>query len=600
MNAATTTPAPLNAAPGGVMAAPSPVPAAPAHDAPTAPSSNPMIAALEQRMPIVTQMRANPRLPIMIVTALLMAALAALYLWTRAPDYKVLYSNLSDRDGGSIITALQAMNMPYKLTDTGGAILVPADQVHEARLRLAQQGLPKGGSVGFELMDNEKFGISQFAEQVNYQRALEGELERTIDALSAVSDSRVHLAIPKPTVFVSEKQSPTASVLVNLWPGRVLDDGQVAAITHMVSSAVPDMPAKNVTIVDQNGNLLTAPQVGTGLDATQLKYVAQIQDDTQRRIDAILAPLFGEGNVHAQVSADVDFSKIEQSSEEYTPNEAPKDSAIRSQQTSESKENGQSASGGVPGALSNTPPQPASAPIANPPASGASATTVSTGPSSEHKDTTTNYELDKTIRHIDTPQGRVRRLSAAVLVNYKPTVDAKGHMTMKPLSVEQLAQVKQLAADAMGFDLKRGDSLNVVNGEFTGPTAGPAVPFWKQPETLDLTKTVGKYVLMGLVFLMLFFGVLRPWMKGKLSPQPTPAEEEAAALAALEGPTTTNAEGQLVDENGNVVDAIGENAALGAPQTTSFERNLAYARQIAKSDPKAVATVIKNWVNDEG
>ncbi|WP_420813309.1 flagellar basal-body MS-ring/collar protein FliF [Pararobbsia silviterrae] len=593
----------MNAAPGGAVApnaAPAPAPGAPASAAPPAPSSIPVIAALEQRLPVITQLRANPKLPLIIVSALLVAALAALYLWTRAPDYKVLYTNLSDRDGGAVITALQQMNMPYKLTDTGGAILVPADQVHEARLHLALMGLPKGGAVGFELMDNEKFGISQFAEQVNYQRALEGELERTIDALSAVNDSRVHLAIPKPTVFVSEKQSPTASVMLNLWPGRALDDGQIAAITHMVSSAVPDMPPQNVTIVDQNGNLLTAPQTGTGLDATQLKYVAQIQQDTQRRINAILAPLFGEGNVHAQVSADIDFSKIEQSSEEYTPNESPRDSAIRSQQTSESKELGQTPSGGVPGALSNTPPQPASAPMANPPASGASATTANLGPSSEHKDTTTNYELDKTVRHIDTPQGRVRRLSAAVLVNYKPTVDAKGHVTMKPLTAEQLAQVKQLASDAMGFDAKRGDSLNVVNGEFTGPNTGPELPFWKQPETLDLTKTIGKYVLMAMVFMILFFGVLRPWMKGKFNPQPTLAEQEAAALAAIEGPTSLNGEGQLVDENGNVVDAIGENAALGAPQTTSFDRNLAYARQIAKSDPKAVASVIQNWVNDEG
>lgn len=591
MNAATTTtPSAMTApGPGNAVAAPAPA-------APPAPPSNATLAALEQRMPFIGQVRTNPRLPIMLVGALLIGLMVALYMWSRVPDYKVLYSNLSDRDGGSIITALGAMNVPYKFADQGGAILVPGDQVHEIRLRLAQQGLPKGGSVGFELMDNEKFGISQFAEQVNYQRALEGELERTIDALSAVSDSRVHLAIPKPTVFVSEKQSPTASVLVNLWPGRVLDDGQVAAITHMVSSAVPDMPAKNVTIVDQNGNLLTAPATGNGLDATQLKYVSQIQQDAQHRIDAILAPLFGEGNVHSQVSADVDFSKVEQSSEQYTPNETPKDSAIRSQQTSESKELGQTPSGGVPGALSNTPPQPASAPLANPPA-GASGAAPNLGPSSEHKDTTTNYELDKTVRHVEQPQGQVRRLSAAVLVNYKPTVDAKGHTTMQPLSASQLAQVKQLASDAMGFSAQRGDSLNVVNGEFSTAAEGPAVPFWKQPETLDLTKLVGKYVLMAMVFLILFFGVLRPWMKGRLNPA-TQTADEAAAIAALEGPTA-NLEGRLVDADGNLVEAIGENAALGAPAMSSFERNLAYARQVAKSDPKAVATVIKNWVNDE-
>jgi flagellar M-ring protein FliF len=598
MSAATTTTPSAMTAPGAGNAVGAPTPPPTMTPAPPpAPSTNPAIAALEQRMPFIGQIRTNPRLPIIVVGALLIVVLAALYLWSRAPDYKVLYSNLSDRDGGAIITALQTMNVPYKFTDAGGAILVPSDQVHEMRLRLAQQGLPKGGSVGFELMDNEKFGISQFAEQVNYQRALEGELERTINALSAVSDSHVHLAIPKPTVFVSEKQSPTASVLINLWPGRVLDDGQVAAVTHMVSSAVPDMPAKNVTIVDQNGNLLTAPTTGNGLDATQLKYVTQIQQDTQRRIDAILAPLFGEGNVHSQVAADVDFSKIEQSSEKYTPNETPKDSAIRSQQTSESKEVGQTPSGGVPGALSNTPPQPASAPIANPtPASGASAASANLGPSSEHKDTTTNYELDKTVRHVEQPQGQVRRLTAAVLVNYKPTADAKGHVTMQPLSAAQLAQVKQLASDAMGFNSQRGDSLNVVNGEFSTGIKSPDLPLWKQPETLNLATTVGKYVLMGMVFLVLFFGVLRPWMKGRLNPV-NPADSEAAAIAALEGPVST--EGKLVDADGNLVEAIGENAALGAPSMSSFERNLAYARQVAKSDPKAVATVIKNWVNDE-
>ncbi|MEJ0003601.1 MAG: flagellar basal-body MS-ring/collar protein FliF [Pararobbsia sp.] len=594
MNAATTptssamTTAAAPGANGGAVMAPAPAPA-------FTPSSNPTLAALEQRMPILGQLRTNPRLPLMVVGALLVAALAALYLWTRTPDYQVLYSNLSDRDGGAIITALQQMNVPYKLSDAGGAITVPAAQVHEARLRLAQQGLPKGGSVGFELMDNEKFGISQFAEQINYQRALEGELERTINSLSAVSDSRVHLAIPKPTVFVSEKQTPTASVMLTLWPGRALDDSQVAAITHMVSSAVPDMPAQNVTVVDQNGTLLTSPNTGAGLDATQLKYVSQIQQDAQRRIDAILVPLLGEGNVHSQVSADVDFSKLEQSTEEYTPNESPKDSAIRSQQTSESKDIGQTPPGGVPGALSNAPPQPASAPLANP-ASGANAASApNLGPSSEHKDTTTNYELDKKVSHEERPQGQVRRLTAAVLVNYKPVTDAKGHVTMQPLSDEQLAKIKQLASDALGYDVHRGDSINVISGEFSPGVKPPELPLWKQPEAIDLTKQIGKYVLMGLVFLVLFFSVLRPWMKGRLVPQKD--ADEAAAIAALEGPAS--ARGQLVDANGNPIDAIGENQALGAPTMSSFDRNLAYARQIAKTDPKAVSTVIKNWVNDE-
>jgi len=226
--------------------------------------------------PMLNQFRNNPRMPLIIAVAILAVVVAGLVMWSRQPDYRVLFSNLSDRDGGAIVAALQQGNIPYKIAESGGAILVPSDAVHETRLRLASQGLPKNGSVGFELMDNQKFGISQFAEQVNYQRALEGELEKTIASISSVREARVHLAIPKPTVFVREKELPTASVMLNLYPGRALDEGQIIAIQHIVSSSVPDMPVKSVTIVDQDGNLLTQQSSANGLDASQLKYVQQI------------------------------------------------------------------------------------------------------------------------------------------------------------------------------------------------------------------------------------------------------------------------------------------------------------------------------------
>jgi len=323
-----------------------------------------------QRMPMLNQFRSNPRVPLIVAVAIVVMVVAGLVMWSRQPDYRVLFSNLSDRDGGAIVAALQQGNIPYKLSDGGGAILVPAEQVHETRLRLASQGLPKSGSVGFELMDNQKFGISQFAEQINYQRALEGELQRTIESINAVRGARVHLAIPKPSVFVRDKEAPSASVFVDLYPGRVLDEGQVQAITRMVSSGVPDMPAKNVTIVDQDGNLLTQTASASGLDASQLKYVQQVEHNTQKRIDAILAPLFGAGNARSQVSADLNFSKVEQTAETYGPNGTPQQAAIRSQQTSTATEMSQGGASGVPGALSNQPPQPASAPSAA--ASGAS------------------------------------------------------------------------------------------------------------------------------------------------------------------------------------------------------------------------------------
>jgi flagellar M-ring protein FliF len=537
-------------------------------------------------------MRGNPRAPLIVAVAVLITVVAALVLWSRAPDYKVLYSNLSDRDGGAIITALQAANVPYKISDGGGAILVPSDQVNEMRLRMASQGLPKSGSVGFELMDNQKFGISQFAEQVNFQRALEGELEQTIESIASVKSARVHLAIPKPSVFVREREAPTASVLVNLYPGRMLDDGQVAAITHMVASAVPDLPARNVTVVDQDGNLLTQNGASAGLDATQLKYVHQVEHDTQSRIDAILAPLFGAGNARSQVSADVDFSRLEQTSEAYGPNASPQQTAIRSQQQNIETELQQAGAQGVPGALSNQPPQPASAPINAPAgASGAAATT----PISDHRDTTTNYELDKTVRHYQQAPGDVKRLSVAVIVNYQPKVDAKGHATMQPLDAQKLAQVDQLVKDAMGYDAKRGDSVNVVNAAFqqeVDPNAN--LPWWRQPDIIALAKQIATWLGIGAVALFLYFAMVRPAMRRAFPPH----EPAAPSLPGSDDPEPLLLDGLPALEKSEETDS--EAALLSfESEKHKFERNLEYARTIARQDPKIVATVVKTWVNDE-
>jgi flagellar M-ring protein FliF len=452
-------------------------------------------------------------------------------------------------------------------------------------------------------MDNEKFGISQFAEQVNYQRALEGELERTIQSISVVRQARVHLAIPKPTVFVRDREAPTASVLVNLYPGRMLDEGQVSAITHMVASSVSDLPVKNVTIVDQDGTLLTQPSSGSGLDASQLKYVQQVEHNTQQRIDAILAPLFGAGNAHAQVSADIDFSQLEQTAETYGPNGNPQQAAVRSRQTSEATDMTQSGASGVPGALSNTPPQPASAPIVA--ASGAAATGVTTTPVSERKDATTNYELDKRVSHMEQAKGGVKRLSAAVVINYQRVVDAKGHATMQPLTPEKLAQVEQLVKDAMGYDAKRGDSVNIVNATFTteaDPLAN--LPWWKQPEIIALAIQAAKWLGIGLVALILYLMMVKPAMKRAFPPQlEGQAADGSTAGSMLDGP----GEPVLLDGGSPspVTTAIEldndmeQNLLAFESEKHKFERNLDYARTIARKDPKIVATVVKNWVSDE-
>ena len=533
---------------------------------------------------LVQQLRSNPRVPLIITAAVAIAILIVLVLWSRQPDYKVLYANLTDRDGGAIITSLQQMNVPYKFSDNGGAILVPSTMVNDARLRLAQQGLPKGGSVGFELMDGQKFGISEFAEQINYQRALEGELERTISSIGAVQAARVHLAIPKPSVFVREQRSPSASVLVNLYPGRILDDGQVSAIAHMVASGVPDMSSKNVTIVDQAGDLLTSPASTGDLDATQLKYVKQVEYDTQQRVQAILTPLYGSGNVRSQVSADVDFSHTEQTAETFTPNPTPASATLRSEQISEASDVG-AHSGGVPGALSNAPPQPASAPISTQAvasgASGASATIIP--PTSIRHDVTTNYEVNKTILHTAQGIGGVKRLSVAVVVNYLPQVNPAGKHIMQPLTADQLAQTEQLVKDAIGFDASRGDVVNVVNSTFSNADerAISDLPWWKQPDTIDYAKTGAKYALIGAIGLYVFFGVLRPTMRRLF----TPPEPPLPALTVSSGINTDS------------IVSIDDTVKL--QKSASFERNLTTARSLAKEDPKVVANVVKNWVADE-
>jgi flagellar M-ring protein FliF len=527
------------------------------------------------------QFNTRQLISIAVGVAALIALLTSVWMWSQTPDYRVLYSNLSDRDGGAIIESLQQLNVPYKFAEGGGALMVPSNLVYETRLKLATQGLPKGGTVGFELMENQKFGISQFAEQVNYQRALEGELARSVQSIDAVQGARVHLAIPKPTVFVKEQQKPSASVVLILHRGRLLDSAQISAVVHLISSSVPEMSAKNVTVVDQNGTLLSANHEGMpeeGLDASQLKYIQQIEQSYVDRIESILTPMLGAANVRAQVNADIDFSQVEQTAETYQPN--TKDSTLRSQQTVETL-NGSSAASGVPGALSNQPPVPATAPIV---AAAAGSPSIVSNPTSLHKESTTNYEVDRTIRHTKLPVGSLKRLSVAVVVNNRKITDAKGQVSFKPLSDVEKTQINNLVSDAVGFDKSRGDSLNVQNIAFNDEKeiAPPVVPLWKQPDTIDLAKNLVKYVLIAVVLLIIIFGVIKPALKPLLHPSNGPANGTAAQGEAGAAAAAVSAEFANIP------------ASSGSPQ---YEQGLQAARQIVQQDPKIVASVIKEWVS---
>jgi flagellar M-ring protein FliF len=480
----------------------------------------------------------------------------------------VLYSNLSDRDGGAIIAALGPMNVPYKVGDGGGVIMVPGDKVHETRLRLASQGLPKGSVVGYELVDNQKFGATQFQEQMNFQRGLEGELARSIQSLSAVQSARVHLALPKQSVFLRDSQQPTASVLLTLHAGRTLDRAQVSGIAHLVASSVPDLALERVSIVDQNGTLLSQRRDGTdgGLDPTQLSYVKQVEQATIQRITDILEPIVGRSNVRVQVTADIDFTRSESMAESFKPNQDPKVAALRSQQTSESQTTGSGSSGGVPGALTNQPP---AAGVAQVDAKVATATVASTAPTSTRKDETTAYEVDKKIEHTRAQVGGLRRMTAAVVVNYRRTQD-NGKPASAPLSDKEMEQINALVREAMGYSKDRGDSVNVVNAAFNEPAVEPVVelPMWKQPDNIAMAKETGRYLLFAVVIGWLFFGVVRPLLRQA-------AERVAVAPAALPLPAPEQV-------------SIAPMGSAGDP--------LQRARQLARDDPKVVANVVKGWV----
>ena len=523
--------------------------------------------------------------------ALLVAAAVAAVVMGRQPDYRVLFSNLGDKDGGAVVAQLSQMNVPYKYSEGGGAILIPAERVHDVRLRLATQGLPKGSVAGFELMESNKFGMTQFQERLNFQRGLEGELTRSIQALSSVQSARVHLALPNQNGFFREQQKPSASVLVSLHPGRILDRAQLAGIVHLVASSVPELAPSAVSVLDDTGKLLSqSPDSAAGaeINAQQLLYVQQLEQQYSRRIMDILEPVVGRDNVKAQVTAEVDFSQTESTSEQFRPNQTPDSSAVRSQQVLESRGSSTKTATGVPGAVANQPPAPSAAPIngANPApnAGGQQGTEEQTN----KRESTTNYEVDKTVKVVRGSTGAVKRLSAAVVVNYQSAED-KGKTVTKALTPEQIEQMTALVRETIGFNRERGDSVNLMNTPFQ-VTAVPATdtPLWKQPEVVDLAKTFAWPVGAVLFAALVLMGLVRPALKGSAPAKATAAKPVAGGqLDALEAETP-------------------ERPALAAPSrkdevlpATPEQLRLEDARVLAKENPVAVANILKTWLNGD-
>ena len=528
--------------------------------------------------------------------AALIAIFVAMMMWGREGDYRVLYANLSDKDGGAILAQLQQMNVPYKHTDGGAAIMVPADKVHDIRLKLAAAGLPKGSVTGFELMENQKFGVTQFQERLNFQRGLEGELTRSIQTLAGVQSARVHLALPNQNGFFREQQKASASVVLSLYPGRTLDRAQIAGIVHLVSSSVPEMSPKAVSVLDQSGALLSGQAEGTdqsGLDAQQLQYVRQIESSYLQRIRDILEPVVGKDNFRAQINADVDFNQTESTAEEYKPNQGQNPAAVRSMQSSEQSGPGSSQPSGIPGAMSNQPPVPATAPIngASQPLQAAQGTTTG---GSNRREAVTNFEVDKTVRVTRNATGTIKRINAAVVINHRTTTDAKGKTTTQPIPQEELDKLTALVQETVGFDQQRGDSVKVVNTPFQVVKEEPdSTPIWQRPETMDVLRTLAVPGALTLAALIVVFGAIRPAIKAA-RPEPK-AEPEVAKLSAV------------VDDD-NELPSMGElppgmvrgpdGRAVPALEAPLADARLESAKNLAKENPAAMATLVRSWMTE--
>ncbi|MDO9104249.1 MAG: flagellar basal-body MS-ring/collar protein FliF [Methylovulum sp.] len=577
-------------------------------------SNNSMMTGLQQAL--VADREVHPALKglgrmtiarqigLMLGLALSVAIGVAVVLWSQTPSYSRLYSEISEQDVSDIIEYLDTQDIKYKVEPGTGAIMVPPDKVSEIKLKLAGQGLPRSNSQGYELLDKEQaIGASKSVELMRFQRALEGEIAQTIMAIQSVKSARVLLALPVQSVFIRERKKPSASVIVNLYQGRSLDKGQIESIIHLVASSVPQLEAEQVTVVDQKGRLLNSKDTSLGyLTAKQFDYKKDIEEHLMERIANILSPLVGDG-MRTQISADVDFTETDKTQENFDP----KSTVLRSEQSSE-EQNTLPGVQGVPGALSNQPTAAGSAPEttattpATPGQAGkpAAASNAGTLPSSSSKNATKNFEMDKTITHTRLATGQLHRLSVAVVVDDKHTVEADGKIKNQPHTQEDIDRFTELVKQAVGFDSARGDQVTVTNVAFKTPDALEALPeppLWEQAWFITLMKQLA--ALLAVIFLI--FGVLRPTMRRLVGR----SEEEIKAELLAEKEAEKQA--LALDENGIPIATPSESAegALPSPETMdmllldtpqTYETRLEYVKKLVDNDSKLVAEVLKSWI----
>ena len=586
----------------------------------SAPSSN-LFDTLSQRFQALTT---NQRLLMGAGVLGLVLALGLAFSSAKSnSDYRVLFTNVNEGDGASIIAALQQMNVPYQFTEGGAAIKVPQAMVYETRLKLAGQGLPKAGNVGFELLENQKFGTSQFVERVNYLRGLEGELARSVSSMGQVKSARVHLAVPKPSAFVREQERPTASVILTLHPGRVLDPSQIAAVSRLVSSAVPGMKAQDVAIMDTEGGVLgSSASRLAGLDASQLKYTAEIENALASRLSAILEPLAGKEGFRAQVTVDVDFDERERTSETYGKNSPPNPQSIRSQQSVDAGGN-RSGAGGIPGSLTNQPPVPPEAPIVNQVQTQADGTrprnlrapgSVETGvavsdDSNFRKEQTVNYEVDRAIEKLKSSKGKLIRVSAAVVLDNKFEKGAQPSDGRKlAYTPDEILKINSLVKDAIGYVQTRGDTVSVMNLPFSEePVVPPAIV------NPDLISQLASYGAIALAVLFAYFAILRPllWPKPKapaepkfiepVMPEVSEAERMREEMQVQEETWAAQQDAQKAREERVEREIQEQMARMREREIASkakIDELVTYAIKYSKEQPQDASLLLRAWVSE--
>lgn len=531
------------------------------------------------------------RLALIIVLPLLLGLILTASMWKAKPDYKALFTGVSEADGGAIINSLKQMGVPYEYSEGGGTILVPMDKVYDTRLQLASQGLPKGSVVGFELFENQKMGVTQFQEQVNFQRGLEGELIRSIQSLDAVASARVHLALPKNNVFLREQQKPTASVVVTLHRGKYLSKNQLDGIVHLVSSSVPQLGPRDVSVVDQTGELLTStgnPNDAASLTADQMAKVQKIEETYNRRLMDLLIPIVGANNVRASVSAKVNFQEVERSAETFKPN-AENGASVRSQQSSENAENAGNNPRGVPGLISNTPGDTLARIGAAP--SNTSNNTGAAAPNSlQSRESLVNYEVDRETVRTKSNRVDVAQINAAVLLNNKAVTNSKGETREVPFSEAEMTSIKSMVSDALGIDENRGDTLSVVNQSFV-PVALDAPLAEVTPGWMSMLKNSAVPLALLAVALALIFGVLRPMVKSRKA-----GDDLAQTMLLPKDPLMDPpAEEEPFDEPIKLQRSK-ERPMLLVEDKDS--RQIQEVQRVVRENPELAANIVKSWIGD--